>query len=362
MRKKLIVFFCIILTLVANVVRAEELPELERLAGLSVDEITLIEEYSGWSAVESDYSYVVVFTDSDTNDEHRYVFNDDMTSLENFVWHFRSESWEGCIERFDLIESELISKYGNPTLSFADVLRIETESSLLNNLYSLTDTLDPNLVIELDFHKYDCWETKDGMQIEMISYRFAKGEDSPRNVAFPMVTTNSMIVTYNNSIALEDQTEDVSSRDDEEYLIFEKDKTYSVDGISEFSFDIARVTSRMISTQPGERYSAEIMLPEGKKAVDIVFKYKNLRNTSEHMQDVASGTMTYKNSYEYEAEMIFETLNKGSFMSEIIPLSEEHLHVYFVVPEDVWSDITGTIEFKINVDGILLQGSLDNLL
>ena len=56
MRKNLIVFFCIILTLVANVVRAEELPELERLAGLSVDEITLIEEYSGWSAVESDYS------------------------------------------------------------------------------------------------------------------------------------------------------------------------------------------------------------------------------------------------------------------------------------------------------------------
>ena len=75
-----------------------------------------------------------------------------------------------------------------------------------------------------------------------------------------------------------------------------------------------------------------------------------------------SGTMIYKNSYEYEAEAIFETLSKGSFMSEITPLSEEYLHVYFVVPEDVWSDITGTIKFKINVDGILLQGSLDDLL
>ena len=80
------------------------------------------------------------------------------------------------------------------------------------------------------------------------------------------------------------------------------------------------------------------------------------------MGSIVSGKMIYNGSYEYEAEMGFESLGKGNFMGEITPLAEEYLHVYFVVPEDVWQNISGTIQFEVNIDGVLLQGALDDLL
>lgn len=358
--KRVAVLLIVIGLVVSGMCAVAEIPNFQQIGSFMGDDAKFVEEYSGWIQKDSGYDYVLAFEEEEGLDEHRYVFNDDMTILKSYAWNMRCESWDEYIQRFDSVESEITSEYGTPTLSFAEPIQIETDSSLLNGYYNMSNTIDPEWGADIKFHKYNCWETGLGLNIEMMLYCIERGENAQRGVVFPTFTTCSVVVRYDKGNNEVETVENDSS--DEEYIEITKDAVYTVDGVSEFSFDIARVTGRMISIHPDEKYSAEIMLPTGKKAVDIVFKYKNLRNTTVNMGSIVSGKMIYNGSYEYEAEMRFESLGKGNFMGEITPLAEEYLHVYFVVPEDVWQNISGTIQFEVNIDGVLLQGALDDLL
>ena len=192
--KRVAVLLIVIGLVVSGMCAVAEIPNFQQIGSFMGDDAKFVEEYSGWIQKDSGYDYVLAFEEEEGLDEHRYVFNDDMTILKSYAWNMRCESWDEYIQRFDSVESEITLEYGTPTLSFAEPIQIETDSSLLNGYYNMSNTIDPEWGADIKFHKYNCWETGLGLNIEMMLYCIERGENAQRGVVFPTFTTCSVVV------------------------------------------------------------------------------------------------------------------------------------------------------------------------